>query len=157
MVHEAARKAFWDEFLASSPREQPTPTTYQAWSFGRSKEAANDLGKLVRKGIKTATASLVFGYEVAQESLPQAGEYNMILDGDGNPMCIIQTTFVEILPFEEVGSEHARLEGEGDLSLNFWREVHWQFFAEECAGLGYKPDPRMPVCCERFRLCYPRL
>ena len=155
MDQAQAISAYWDEFQDSSPSEHPFPTKFQAWSFGRSKEAADELGKLVREGKKTATASLVWSYEAEQEPLPEPGDYDLILDGNGNPLCITQTTSVEILPFGEVGAEHARLEGEGDLSLNFWREVHWRFFVEECAGLGREPDPGMPVCCERFKLCYP--
>ena len=57
------------------------------------------------------------------------------------------------MPFDEVDEEHARLEGEGDLSLAFWREVHERFFIDVAThDHGFQPD--MPVVCERFRVVY---
>ena len=48
---------------------------------------------------------------------------SVILDGTGSPVCILETISVEIHPFNEVGEQHAWEEGEGDRSLEFWREV----------------------------------
>jgi uncharacterized protein YhfF len=76
------------------------------------------------------------------------------LDGRGQPICIIQTTELEVKAFNEVGEEHAYLEGEGDRSLKSWREVHWKFFSEECSNIGRVPDLKMPVFCERFSLVF---
>lgn len=149
------RDAFWDDFLRSLPEGANTPVAYQAWSFGDSPETADKLGALVIQGIKTATASLVWSYEHEGEALPEVGDYSMILDGRGEPMCIIQNTAVSIHPFNDVDQEQAYLEGEGDRSLAFWRDVHWHFFSRECAQIGRTPDETMPVICERFKLVYP--
>jgi uncharacterized protein YhfF len=46
-------------------------------------------------------------------------------------------------------------EGEGDLSLAYWRDVHWEFLGEECATIGKDPSESMPVVCEHFRCIYP--
>jgi len=51
-----------------------------------------------------------------------------------------------------VDADHAREEGEGDLSLEHWRESHERFFTEHAEG-GFRPD--MPVVLERFRVLYP--
>ncbi len=148
-------KEFWLKFLESDPHTIKAQVTYQTWAFGRTPADADELVSLVLAGVKTATASLVWSYEAENEPLPLIGDYSLVLGGSGEPVCIIQTTSVEVRPFIEVDDRQAREEGEGDLSLSYWREVHWRFFSEECTDLGRSPDERMPVCCERFRLCYP--
>jgi uncharacterized protein YhfF len=153
---ESTAEAYWQVFLETLlERKEPLPTIYQAWSFGDSPEMADALGALVQDGVKTATASLVWAYEAENEPYPEAGDYSIILDGKGQPLCIIQTMEVTICPFDAVDEAQAFLEGEGDRSLAFWREVHWTFFSRECAQLGVVPTKQMPVLCERFRLVYP--
>jgi uncharacterized protein YhfF len=115
---------------------------------------ADELGDLVLRGIKTATAALVWTFEEEGETLPEVGDYSIILDGDGQPLCIIQSTAISVVAFIEVGEEQAYLEGEGDRSLRYWREVHWEFFTEECQKINRKPNEQMLVVCERFNLVY---
>jgi uncharacterized protein YhfF len=153
-AHSSKIEAYWGSFLESVGEDDTIPLTYEAWGFGDSPKMADSLGALVREGIKTATASLVWAYEAEDEALPEVGDYSIILDGHEEPLCIIQTTKVTIRPFNEVDAEHAYLEGEGDRSLAFWQDVHWKFFGRECAGLGREPSQEMPVLCERFKLVY---
>jgi uncharacterized protein YhfF len=82
------------------------------------------------------------------------GDFHIILDGQDQPVCIIQTTDLLVKPFDEVDEAYAALEGEGDGSLEYWREAHWAFFAEECQKLNREPDTKMPVLCETFRLVF---
>jgi uncharacterized protein YhfF len=146
---------YWQSFLNSFPKGKgPLPDEYQAWSFGNSPGMADSLGDLVIQGFKTATASLVWWYEAANEPFPEVGEYSIILNSQGQPLCIIQTTELSVQAFNEVDDDHAYLEGEGDRSLRYWREAHWDFFSEECAGLGKDPHEKMPVLCERFKIVY---
>lgn len=146
---------FWESYLRSLAVDaQDLPHEYQAWSFGYKSQTADTLGKLVLSGIKTATASLAWAYEREDEPYPVVGGYSVILDGEGRPLCIIQTTEVSVVPFNQVGEDHAYQEGEGDRSLGFWREVHWRFFADECESLGLAPDEEMPVVCEKFELVF---
>lgn len=146
---------YWQSFLNSYPAAgEVAPQAYQAWAFGNTPEMADRLGDLVVQGIKTATASLVWVLEQGQEPYPVVGEYSIILDGRGMPICIIQTTDLTVVPFMQVEEEHAYLEGEGDRSLEYWRQVHWEFFGGECKLIGRAPDDQMPIMCERFRLVY---
>ena len=78
----------------------------------------------------------------------------MILDGADEPQCIIRTTSVDVVPFEQVSAEFAAAEGEGDRSLEYWREGHWHYFALELAEFGREPSVDMPVVCERFEVVY---
>jgi uncharacterized protein YhfF len=153
--HNLVIRQYWRKYVDSLPKEiGRSLEDYQAWSFGNTPEMADELGELVRQGKKTATASLVWLFEEGIEPYPKVGDYHIILNGQDLPICIIQTTELSEHAFNEVGEEHAFLEGEGDRSLRFWREAHWAFFSEECRKLGREPDTQMPVLCEKFRLVY---
>lgn len=125
---------------------------YQAWKFGVDPDV---LAELVRTGQKRATASAYPVYEREKEPLPQAGEYNIILDSTENAVCITRTNKVSIVPFINVSEQHARLEGEGDLSLEYWRRVHRSFFTKELASHQLVFDENMLVVCEEFEVVYP--
>jgi uncharacterized protein YhfF len=151
---ETSRK-YWQSFLNTlAVAGESVPTANQAWAFGNTSEMADRLGDLVVRGIKTATASLVWTLEEGHEPYPAVGEYSIVLNGQGLPICIIQTTDLTVVPFIQVKEEHAYLEGEGDRSLEYWRRVHWEFFGEECKEIGRTPDEQMPIMCERFKLVY---
>lgn len=146
---------YWQSFIRTLSQERgKLPDRYQAWGFGNTPEMADELGDLVRRGIKTATAALMWSFEEALEPYPEVGEYSVILDGQGHPICIIQSTELVVVPFDEVDEEQAYLEGEGDRSIDYWREVHWKFFSEECRKIDREPHEQMPVMCEKFRLVY---
>jgi len=161
-VDESEVRSFWDlaRFHAKL-NSAPTyfgPTTLEvvtppAWSFGASPEQADELLALVLNGTKTATAGALWDFETDDEPLPEPGTLSIILDGREHPRALIECTAVEVVPFDQVDEEHARLEGEGDLSLEHWREVHERFFtAVATHDRGFQQD--MPVVCERFRVVY---
>ena len=143
---------FWQEFRESFDGNAPGEDAYQAWSFGDTPEMANELGQLVLDEIKTGTASLAWEYNADNEPIPRAGEYSIVLNGDGDPLCIIETTRVYIEPFNLVDEEQAYAEGEGDRSLAYWRDAHWNYFSRRCEVLGREASEYMPVVCERFRV-----
>jgi uncharacterized protein YhfF len=137
-----------------APHPAP-PADYEAWGFGDSAAMADDLGELVRSGRKTATCSLLWQYEADGDPLPSVGEHSIILDGQGEPLCIIETVEVIVQPFNGMDASFAAAEGEGDGSLAYWRAVHWSFFGRQCDRLGLTPRPDMPLVCERFVVRFP--
>lgn len=64
----------------------------------------------------------------------------------------MRTTKVYTVPFKDVSAEHAAKEGEGDLSLDYWREVHKEFFTEELEEIGESFSEDMLVVCEEFEV-----
>jgi uncharacterized protein YhfF len=146
--------AFWQAYLASLPAGAERPTTYQAWGFGDGPDMADDLGHLVKTGVKTATCSLLWEYEADGEPVPQVGDFSVILDGAGQPLCVIETIELEPKPYNQVEAQFAYDEGEGDRSLTYWREVHWQFFSRSCARIGREISETMPLLGERFRVVF---
>ncbi|WP_018930900.1 ASCH domain-containing protein [Gracilibacillus lacisalsi] len=141
----------WEDYRKINPN---APKEYEAWAFGDSKEMADELANLVLEGTKTATASNYTLYELENVTLPFVGLHNIILDGDGKAVGIAETTSVEIVPFDQVTTEHAYLEGEGDRTLRYWRDVHETFFKKEFKNINQAFNCKIPVVCERFKLIY---
>ena len=131
------------------------PDIPEAWGFGDSPEMAEELGRLVLQGIKTATASAVWEYEVTNEPVPQVGDLSIILDGQGEPLCIIETVEVMVRTYNEVDPQFAYNEGEGDRSLAYWRQAHYNFFTRTLPNIGLEFSETMPLLLERFKVIYP--
>jgi uncharacterized protein YhfF len=147
---------FWRAYLDSLPEDHPARGRPMppAWGFGDSPEMAGELGRLVAERTKTATCSSLWEIEHDGEGIPQPGDLSIILDGRGEPLCIIETVEVTIKPYNAVDAAFARDEGEGDRSLAYWRAAHWRFFSRSLAVLGRAPDETMPLVCERFRVVW---
>ena len=122
---------------------------YEAWSFG---DDADELARLVKEGIKTATCSALCFYEMEGEVLPKVGEYSVILDSKDQAVCIIRTTKVYTTGFNQVSEEHAWKEGEGDRSLEYWRNTHRRFFIEELRKYDLDFNEDMELVCEEFEV-----
>ncbi len=145
---------FWQEYLDSMDEDAEKPDSYTAWGFGDTPEMADELGKLVVGGIKTGTASLAWEYAHDDEPFPRKGDHSIVLNGAGDPLCIIETTRVYIEPYDQVDAEQAYAEGEGDRSLQYWRAAHWDYFSKRCEVIRREPSEHMPVVCERFRVVW---
>ena len=148
-------EAYWREYLGTLPESSPVrEESYDVAGFGDSPGMAGELGALVAEGKKTATCSALWEWEVEGETLPEVGNKAVVLDGSDEPLCVIETTEIGVRPYEEVDARFAYEEGEGDRSLEHWREAHWRFFSRTLPGIGKEPMPDMPLVCERFRVIY---
>jgi len=138
---------FWEDFCITNHKEG---ITYKdAFQFGVS---ADWLADLVIEGKKTATTSGYLFYELENEAIPQVGEHNIILNGQDEPVAVIQIQSVEVMPMNEVKEDFALAEGEGD--YQFWWEAHEAFFTEGLKEYGKVFSPEMLVVCERFEKVY---
>lgn len=146
--------AYWRDFCRSTGTA-PVESSYQVWYFGNTSEMARELAELVLSGKKTATASALETNRFQPENAPVDAGYSVVTDLEGEPMCVIQTTEIRHIPFDQVDSAFAYDEGEDDQSLESWRKVHWDYFTREASELGFSFDENSIVCCERFRLLYP--
>ena len=123
-------------------------------SFGDSPELSDELLSLIRAGRKRAGTSLMWAHEAEGEAVPQVGDIELVVDHRKELALVTQVTRVEVKPYREVDSAYAAIEGEGDGSLEYWREAHWAFFSRECERLGREPSEAMPVVCCVFRLLH---
>jgi len=117
-----------------------------AWQIGDSPELANALADLVIKGLKTASCGSLASYQ-QEEFAPRIGSYNIILNGEDVPVCVIRLVSMRLVRFCDVTAEFARKEGEGDLSLAYWRKEHQRFFTRE----GYFAED-MELIAEEFEV-----
>ena len=141
-------KELWEAFIRNNDIED---RKYEAFAFGAE---ADLLAHLVVIGEKTATASAYPLYKLENEPLPKVGAYSVVLDSFDNGVCVIQTHKVTVVPFNEVTAEHAYKEGEGDKSLDYWREGHIKFFTECLNEVGLKFTSDMKVVCEEFSVVF---
>jgi uncharacterized protein YhfF len=148
---------FWQAYIESLPPGEEAPVRgYSTWHFCDHEACANELARLALDGIKTATCGLLWSYEAEGEAIPQPGDFSVVTDWQGQPVCIIRTVEVEIKPFDQVDAAFAYDEGEGDRSYAYWRREHWRFFSRACRSLGRLPLENMPLVCERFCVIFPR-
>ena len=156
MDKQAAVEAFWQAYLASLPAGAERPEEpYEIGYFADNEQDADELGELVRAGTKTATCGSLWWYEAENEAPPKVGDLFLVTNWAGDPLCIVETTEVQVRPFNEVDAQFAYDEGEGDRSLAYWRRVHVAFFTRELAEIGREPSESMPLVCERFRKVFP--
>jgi uncharacterized protein YhfF len=115
---------------------------------------ADELGALIAQGTKTATCSALWEWEAEGNPIPPPGLITVVLDGRGEPLCIVESVETSIRKYNEVDADFAREEGEGDLSLNYWREAHRNFFSRVLPKIGKEFSEEVPLVCERFRLIF---
>lgn len=117
----------------------------KTWSFGKNKELAQKLQRLVLDGVKTATTGLFFDVQ----SIPAVGEVATIIDSDDNAVCAIEYTSIEVKPFMDVAFDFVVKEGEGYKNVEEWRKSHRDFFRAEYPN-KFKEDSQ--VVCEEFKV-----
>jgi uncharacterized protein YhfF len=115
----------------------------ETFSFGDGPKLADELLALALSGRKRATC-----WPESQGLLSaEIGKLMVVLDGRGNPKAVLKTVELTNRRFDEVDKAFASDEGEGDLSLEYWRSAHARYFTR----LGhFAPD--MLLWCERFEL-----
>ena len=149
-------KRFEEQVFAALPAETRRASRFvDPVAFGFTPQDATEIAKLVLDGIKSATGSLLWSYLADGKPLPCVGDLWVAIDGDSKPVCAVQTTNVEIIPFNQVPEDYARWGGEGDCSMESWRRMYWEYIVLECKRIGREPAAIAPMVMERFRLVYP--
>ncbi|HWQ52032.1 MAG TPA: ASCH domain-containing protein [Terriglobales bacterium] len=151
---DSETSAFWQDFLQETGRP-PDTAPYEVFHFCMTEELANSLLQLVLDGKKTAATSGLPLYEAAGQRLPRPGDLSVVTDWAGAPRCVIETTAVRTMPFNEMTYEICKREGEDD-TLESWRQGHARVFAEEGAQAGYSFSPEMPIVFEDFKVVWRR-
>ncbi|MEB6377664.1 ASCH domain-containing protein [Leclercia adecarboxylata] len=100
------------------------------WQMGDSPALASELADLIAKGLKTATCGSLASYQ-QEGAASRIGGYIIVLDGQDKPACVVRLVSARLMRFCDVTAEFARKEGEGDLSLAYWRKEHQRFFTQE--------------------------
>ncbi len=88
---------YWQSYLAALPNNLSDNEKYLVNQFGDNPDLANELGNLVLAGIKIATCSALWEWEAEGSPLPEVGLKTIVLDGNNQPLCIIETTSTAII------------------------------------------------------------
>lgn len=142
-------EAYWQHFCDSEGIQNIHYK--EAFQFG---EKADWLAGLVVDGIKEATCSSFPLYELEGESLPEVGDYQIVLNSLDEPVAIIQSYSIEIYPFHKVPVDFALAEGEG--TYEEWKEAHVAFFGRELSKQGLAFTEEMLTVCDRFKKVFPK-
>ncbi|WP_273568910.1 ASCH domain-containing protein [Maribacter halichondriae] len=145
----------WGDYLKNHLEDafHEPPKVYH---FGDNQADADTCVNLVKKGIKKATSDSLLGLQYRKERLPKIGDYTVVTDWEGKAQCIIETKKVILKPFFSIDDEYAKLEGEGDKSLKYWKEVHWDYYTRELEAFGRVPRESMIIVCQEFEKVFER-
>lgn len=148
-MENASARNLWGDFL-DKHTEFAFEKAPEIGYFGDNEKDANNLAKLAQKEIKRATSHSLLGLQLNEKSLPKIGDFFIVTDWSGKAKCIVRTTSVKMMPYFSVHAEHARLEGEGDKSLEYWQKSHWEYYTRELEEFNRRPLESMIVVFERF-------
>ena len=142
----------WQRFRALHP-DAPAETPL-AYHFCDNSADAKTCADLVVKGQKQATAASLAELEMAGYPVARTGDYAVVTDFEGVACAVIRTTTVEIRRLGDVDAQFAWDEGEGDRSLEWWREAHLAYYRRVLADSGIPVDDELMIACERFETLF---
>lgn len=154
-IMDERSRVYLEQYLNSLPDEVASKyTSFSSDYFCADEYNANLCAELILRGEKRASCSLDYWYSEKDELMPVVGHLQVVTNWVGTPICIIEMMSVTKQKYNEVTSEFAYLEGEGDKTLAWWREAHWNFFSKECVELGISPSEDMLLVLEQFKVVY---
>ena len=127
--------------------ENTDKSYFERFSFGDSPEMADELLALVLAGKKTATVSGV----LEDEQTPSVGDLSLVLDGHGNPACVIKTVHLETVKFCDLTWYMVKLEGE-DENFEQWKSGNIRYWTRDAAKRGYTFTDQTLITFERFEV-----
>ncbi len=149
-----AVEQYWQRYLQSlPPSDRPVNPRVEA-SFAGSRSLTDNLLELFLCGKKTAGSSIVEDFVSAGDPLPEVGRYWICLNSNDLPSCILRTQRVVMNKFKDVTGEIAIAEGEGDLSLDYWRKTHAEIYLPHLSSWGVEALDDATVITEYFELVY---
>lgn len=120
---------------------------FECFAFGDSQEMADELLRLVLTGKKTATVSVV----LEGEKTPKIGDLSLVLNGQGQPACVIKTVYLETVKFCDLTWDMVKLEGE-DETFKQWKAGNIRYWMRDALKRGYTFTEETPITFERFEL-----
>ncbi len=115
----------------------------------------NSLVPLAVSGQKRGTCHLDLDFEIMGVPRRKVGDYWVVVDSENAPHCLVKVVRIDTLAIKDVGEDFARREGEGDLSLRHWREVHEKYWRRQLETWGHPFSDELVVVCEYFEKLHP--
>lgn len=148
-MDNASARNMWGDYL-DAHLEYAFEEAPKVIHFCDNEKDANEYAHLVKTGIKKATSHSLLGIQYREEFLPKIGEFLVITDWDKKAVCIVKTTGVKLVPYFNITQEYAKLEGEGDKSLEYWKKTHWDYYTKELEPFSRLPRESMIIVCQEF-------
>ncbi len=154
----SAEKKFFDDYLNTLPHDARPRDPRISASVAGTPEITDELLALYLMGKKTAGSSVVEGINASPEVfMPAVGDYWIYLNSKNEPSALLLTTRIELRKFRDVPESIARDEGEGDLSLAYWRRVHSELWTPYLERWGLKSMDDATIITEWFRILLPKI
>lgn len=141
-------RQLWNRYREIDPAAGALP--YEAFHFCDNQADADTCADLVARGIKRATACSLAELKLEGRRQPERGDLSVVTDWHGEAVAVIRTTEVIVRRLGEVDAAFARAEGEGDGTLEWWRDAHDAYFNRVLAGTDVAVDDDMLIACEHF-------
>ena len=104
---------------------------FSPMSIGSAPEHADEGAVLILNGVKTLTSSAFWNYPDGK--IPFVGALSVLVDGAGRPRGIVETTRVEIMPFQAINEDMAQDYGR---TADWWRRVMGEFYQTSATRHG---------------------
>lgn len=145
-------KALWLKYIEGLPESERPTDPHVEVAYAGNAEITDQLIELYLQKKKWAGSGLVEDYQSVGDPLPKVGNYWMLLRSNGEVACLLKTTSVEFFKYQEIPERVAIAEGEGDLSVADWKELHGKFFTPNLEKWGVKNLDEATVITEFFSL-----
>jgi uncharacterized protein YhfF len=129
------------------------------WGFDEPGPLRDKLTSLALAGTKTTTASLLREFEAEGSDLPRAGQRDLLVDSQDEPVAVVETLEVRVVRLADLDDRHAIDEGEGYANAAEFRTSHAQYWDGYLETLRQQlGDPSFAitddtlVVLERFRI-----
>jgi uncharacterized protein YhfF len=129
------------------------------WGFDEPGPLRDKLTALALAGAKTTTASLLREYEAEGAEVPRAGQRDLLVDSQDQPVAVVETLEVRVVRLADVDDRHAIDEGEGYANAAEFRTSHERYWNGHIETLRHQlGDPGFGltddtlVVLERFRI-----
>ncbi len=149
-----SEQKYWNEYLQSLLERDRPVNPFVTAAYAGTPEITDELLALYLCGKKTAGSSIVEDYVSAGDLLPKVGNYWIYLNSQNVPSCILRTERIETNKFRDVSESIAIAEGEGDLSLAYWKRVHAEIYLPHLKSWGIAHMDDATVITEFFTIVF---
>jgi uncharacterized protein YhfF len=121
---------------------------FSPMSIGSAPEHADEGAALILNGVKTLTSSPFWDYPDGK--IPFVSALSVLLDGARRPRGIVETTRVEIMPFQAINEDRAQDYGEGERTADWWRKAMEKYYQASATRHGTAFTDDTPLIWEWF-------
>ncbi len=144
---------FWEDYLKKT-NQNPKETVFSGELFFEDRGVTGqEQLALVLSGAKTAMFRPYESYEINLEPLPISGEVYVVLNSNDEPVCIIELTDVNVIPFNEIPWGLAQKDGENE-NLTDWKDKMSEQIQEEADICGFSFTDETKIVCEVFKVIF---